>query len=1222
MELVAATVPHPQRYNSPANFGSARTLSISRHERTKEEVAELKAARRAEIERRALMLNPPLTAGVLAHMSSYQAAVQIIQPLDDHAWEVLKPRLVSQRYEAERREKERLAQNRVVEEQLDERRLQEMQIRSDSKDLVDSQWDDLQAPLRARIGGYADEIIHNSWSDGSNVNKENAPRFAADVLVYVRKRFYAEMAKDEAAIRATGRQPERDPVNGPFTRKLVLENMKWVFDTKIKPHTEQYRKEIFLCRVCGNNFKFYGFEGVIQHYAAKHTTSLSVGSVVVHWKAEWPEEPPFHPDPTSLGGKSTYHYAGPTGSISYPTPQPAQQYSYGGYQASTPAPAQMPNPHAYQDSPAPFYGPAPYGDQYAPHQNGPFPPPQSYQEHPQDYQAYSGQPYVHGPQSMPANGYHDPPQNYPQQSYNGQYAPTSQAGYPAQYPGPVYTAPMPDQSTQPHYMPQGGPYAPPYSQPPVYAPPNPVQQDAQPVQRSEEYITQIQDLAKNAREIWNSISTVKDIPGSVKVFTIIYHILKRSREAFQSDPPLAMLMDGLSNNKDMRPVRNVNGLVCKACTLNMPGTPARLDKKHFSFPQLVNHFYSAHEQDVTQKNLGPMPDWTRDMVELPDKSRLLQVPQAPGMDDQKLVIYTEALPEIVASTPQSEEAQAHSMYGDRRGSYAELPLSHDDHAKYYTTVDNNANRNYSQAAYGPHTDVTQNGFGGSNYLPVQRDQAMYDDRRASMRSDFRPISPRSQARPLEDRGYYVVRENLPPSADRYPRYQEPAGDERRHNDTNFAPAGRLATAESYYSKMPQDTTVSSAPIPGAGGMHRLNDAIASQHNRLSDIVAQISQHAQEARGRQVVKKELGDGGSEDGELRGDLMKPRVERMPASEEASNAAERFLNSFLSGDNDESTQHTGVPVRSTEGNQPSRRNTEHSDGIRRVYEQSPSSVRVRDSYGIDRRLVDETGRVVYAGEQAPRGSFVIHERPLDSARPYTYEERYIPASDPIPRDSSPVLVDQRFKVNNVIYREDRQANTARRTPSRYARYESVRVENERGHSRSPVYVKLGSQGQQYIERSPAGQPEPHYQTRVSAQPGPPPQEEMQYERERPREFYRVYTEEQRPRPQQSPQYAEAFEYVQMSDAQGDYVIRRPMRREAEPVYAWERHDTYARPSAAGIYEARPSLATPASGQRGEMGMMPGMAAPGGGTAGAEDEEYDPRHPAPMPMGGVRGY
>ena len=54
-----------------------------------------KAERRAEIERRAAWLTPPITPEVLAHMASFKAAVQIPSSLDDHAWESLMPRLLA-----------------------------------------------------------------------------------------------------------------------------------------------------------------------------------------------------------------------------------------------------------------------------------------------------------------------------------------------------------------------------------------------------------------------------------------------------------------------------------------------------------------------------------------------------------------------------------------------------------------------------------------------------------------------------------------------------------------------------------------------------------------------------------------------------------------------------------------------------------------------------------------------------------------------------------------------------------------------------------------------------------------------------------------------------------------------------------------------------------------------------------------------------------------------
>jgi len=133
-----------------------------------------------------MLLDPPLKPGVLAHMGSFQAAMQIVKPLDDDAWELLKPRLISQRSDAEQRESERLAQIRVVLQQQNTAN-QDMQVIKSASDSKDQEWDDvLQAPLRARIGGYADETIRDGWAGGQKVSKDNCSVFAAQVLIYIR----------------------------------------------------------------------------------------------------------------------------------------------------------------------------------------------------------------------------------------------------------------------------------------------------------------------------------------------------------------------------------------------------------------------------------------------------------------------------------------------------------------------------------------------------------------------------------------------------------------------------------------------------------------------------------------------------------------------------------------------------------------------------------------------------------------------------------------------------------------------------------------------------------------------------------------------------------------------------------------------------------------------------------------------------------------------------
>jgi hypothetical protein len=1171
-----------------------------------------------------MLLDPPLPAGVLSHMASFQAAIQIITPMDDNAWEVLKPRLLSQREEAEQRENDRIAQTRVVLE-----RFQDNQARSDSKDLVDREWDDIQAPLRVRIGGYADEIIRDGWNGGEKVSYDTCPLFASEVLIYIRKRFYAEVAKDEAAVRATGHEPEIDPPNGPYTRKLILENMKWVFDTKIKPHTENYRKELFLCNACEYTSKYYGFEGVIQHFAAKHTSALSHGSIVVHWKSEWPEYPPFHPDPTNVS-PAPYYSAPPSASVPYVTNGSSmpQSYGYGGYQ-STPvsAPMPAPNTHGYQESPGPYYGHPQFGDQYSGHQNGPYaPPPQTYQDVSQGYQASQ---YSIPPLSTNVPGY-DAPQGYSQQGYNGQYQPVDQNTYQPAQQGGMYQAAVPEQSA---YAQAPNQYGQPYSQPPAYQP-NTFTQG--PPQRTEAYMAQLQSVARNAREIWNSIGGLKEAPGSLKVYTIIFHLLARFHEDYQEDLPLAMMVDGLSNNKDMRPVRNINGLLCKACSLGMAGAASAPQKKRFSFPQLVNHFRSAHELGVPQDNIGHIPDWTKDMLDLPDMSRLASIFSAHGMDDKKLKLFTEALPGLITAP---SPAVAHAMNGSDTqydhappNQYAELAPSQDNHLKYYTAPDGDipsesGSVTYDSGEYDPRHpgnlpkesrplrrasrgDLHSRGWEDPIYdsQPPPRliraedvyQQAPYQELQTRTYAEHRPRSPLPHARHSDDYERVVVREE----ARRYVEYRDDGEVDHRirhpppgaiiYDEPDVAYSVRdYRTENSHaYQSNRQDLPprVLYEAGPPASVQRPLDDPTTQQH-RIFDVVAQISQQAQQAREHLPAKEQPVEAGSEDGEVRVDSVSKIDNTCPhLVDESNNSAERFLNQIVPGESAEGPRRRVEEVEhrkeSTHGTQWS---GEQGQSTSAAYQLPPESAhRMREPY--EQVRPSSSGRL-QAMDVTPRNGYIVHGKtpPPRQSRAYAYDDGY---AGPLPgqivqRERSPELVDRRYKLNNVVYHEERQgSHGTHRTPSRYARYESVRLENDRARSRSPAYVRVGPPSTQYLERSPRPQAlrhEPIYRARTP----PPAVEEVAYERAPRQEYCRVD-----PRPRE-PQYEEAFEYVRVSDLQGDYMIRRPVaRREPERIYAAYDDEVYSRPL---VYESR----APA----------PGADPP------VYEEEYDPRKPAAPP-------
>lgn len=1172
----SASNPPPLRYNTPSQNGFqpfvAPAAHQSKHTRTKDEVAMLKAARRSEIERRCLLLDPPLTAPILAHMASFQAAIQIIQPLTDSAWEVLKPRLLSQREEAQQRENDRLAQTRVAQERFDERKYQDLQAKTDPKDLIDMEWDDIQAPLRARIGGFADEIIRDGWSGGEKVSYESSPLFAAEVLIYVRKRFYAEVAKDEAAIRATGKEPELDPPNGPYTRKLILENMKWVFDTKVKPHTEQYRKELFLCSACNYASKYYGFEGVIQHYAAKHTITLSVGSIVVHWKSEWPEDPPFSPDPGVTNINSYYPTAPGTTVSSYPITGQAisHNHNYGGYQtAPVPGTMQAPTQVAYQQPPAPYYGQPQYGEQYPGHQNGQYHP--QIQTYPASTQPYSAPQYSNGPPAMTAPGYHDRNQDFGQQSYGGHYQQQPRSTYTSTYPTNSYPATAPETATlQGGYTQPESQYGVNYQQPAVYAPPS----VSQVPQKTSEYMGQLQDLAGNARNVWNAIGGMKEVPGSLKVYTVIHHVLESFRASFQSDPPLSMLVDGLSNNKDMRPVRNVNGLLCRACTLGMAGSTSKLQKKHYSFPQLVNHFLSIHEQAVAQ-NYGHVPDWKTDMVDLPDMSKLRSIVKTTGMDEFKLKFFTGALPDLVSKKKRNKKNFQNGSNGyhansmDQNGQM-ELAASEDNHEKYYNLgsgakPSDSGSTAHDSGEYDPrrpqNLDVAPRAHPRASQYPEQDGQVY--ERPDGQHYEQNP----SRTRTVDKYGRIFFENDQPADIDRSIRYHDPDLVQSRarleplsleYEERRPASNHRLANAQSYQENG-REVPPAFAPVN--------NTTI--QRKSISEVVAQISRQAQQVSQQQSVKQEK--AGSEDGEL-------PVDNVSKSDEASRAAERFLENFNPG------EPVGQSITRNPQDSQQRRDEIERTASRQVYRDPVELHRQpREYYEEDQRLGAGSRPILDDGLQ---GGYIIRE-PI---RAYAYDERNIGLAPErqILRDRSPELVDRRYKLNDVVYRGERQgSNAMHRTPSgRYARYESVRLENDRTRSRSPVYVQAGGQSVQYRERSPTVYP--HAQP-LRQEPMYHPRSPIQYLDEPAYEqpARRVYIDEPRPG---EPQYAEEFELIRVSDPNGDYMVRRPVRRQVERIYYED--DGYTRQP---VYE---------------RGLTAARAEP----AFEGEGEYDPRHPAAM--------
>jgi hypothetical protein len=334
---------------------------------------------------------------------------------------------------------------------------------------------------------------------------------------------------------------------------------------------------------------------------------LSQGSIIVHWRAEWPEHPPFSPEARVTRAPPPPFHGQVSGPFTLDSGPPPAGYGYP-FMAGPPAPPAY-TPHA-------GFGPALYTDPY-------------HQAPPQPYQPQAPLP-VHAPPPGPP-GY-GPPQQYPPQP--GSYPPYQPPVGP--YPnGAVDPAPVYNPLQGPNYTSGYTPFQA-SAAPPSYPTPGP------PVY-PDNYQTKLEDVARNSREVWQSLGNIKDLPGSVRVLATIHHLVRRFRSRFFETPPLSLFNDGLSDNKDMRPVRNVNGLVCKACHLGLGNGPVEEDRKSFSLPQLTKHFQTKHIEPMQAYNAPPL-DWVVDMVLLTDQTSLSTLRSA--MSEYQKSLVADALPNI------------------------------------------------------------------------------------------------------------------------------------------------------------------------------------------------------------------------------------------------------------------------------------------------------------------------------------------------------------------------------------------------------------------------------------------------------------------------------------------------------------------------------------------------------------------------------------------------
>ena len=588
------TIPPHVFTPQPVLTGSAQP----NQQRNLHDANEAKANRKTDIERRCQQMNPPIAPNILRHMDAFKAAIQISQPMNDYAWSVLQPRLIANLPAAQQAEADHVSRVALFPTKTTDRRHQDVNSK-EAKEAMDREWEEAQRPIRDRLSSIADDFINRSWDHGKALTYENSPKFAADLLIHVRKTYYDEMNGSIGALQAL---PGQEPSD--HKAHLVLENMKWVYDNKLKPLTEQYRRELFLCHGndCESNTRLYGFEGVVQHYGAKHTTAFSSGNIVVAWReAEWPEETPFHPDPISVKH----------------TPQTSSNAAgyggfYGGFSRAGTSTPHMPT-HMPQASPGPY--------QYAGY-NGPFAPPQVTYDYSQVYGVPTeGHPY----QSMGPPGYGPHP------------------GHPSYMPSPAMINPA---------------VAPPPGIPvPSHVITEPVSNDNEDSSHSTaSFDKEVSTIIRMAQDMWKQTSGIKDMPNSLRIYVLLHRVISKFHVEFNYEPNLNHFIGALSNHEISKALKNAPGLSCKACQLQ---STQHLTGAYYSKPEerrtytvltLFSHFRSHHlvanPSGIGYGQVSTTLDWKEDMIELPSERFISGLIHAPGMDDEKLLMIATTFPSL------------------------------------------------------------------------------------------------------------------------------------------------------------------------------------------------------------------------------------------------------------------------------------------------------------------------------------------------------------------------------------------------------------------------------------------------------------------------------------------------------------------------------------------------------------------------------------------------
>ncbi|KAF4553599.1 Hypothetical protein D9617_6g093300 [Elsinoe fawcettii] len=586
----------------PAQASQTSNSSLSDYRRTR-----VLAARKDDLERLCWdEFQPPIAANVLQYIPAFLKHCAYPIPVTSPEWMVLKPIIGEQRLQAEQTQQRRM--NSVNPSEYVDQITQRVsrQRGAIAQDPTGNNYEErAQKAVRVKLLSIGHSVVEERWDSCKRLLNADFENFAADALLTSLDRF----------------REETNTKDYQMGHSITLETMKYLFDNLVKPVLEGKVAKAFICAECDDVSAKYTFDGMMQHFGAKHDSDFGNGNVVVSWHtALWPDDPPFKRHPFE-NRRVPPMYAITAREQSRPAAPLAQIQT-----APTVPLAITPDIDALLRSlRTPDGATANF----------------NLQSFTQNAQTSANLCTDFAPGSSNYQAGHTTPVAQVKQEVNREVKPEFNSEFkpkrePSAEPKPNSQVMRNNRSRVQRFRPypehqSDNPYLRKYKAPPKVIKPE-----------------EKEEVGKAAKFAHRATGAVPDLDDALRLKAIIIHIAEVFIKRFDRPLDVTTFAGALSSRPDMKPLRKFTGLYCHLCVEEADGdgmVPVeQLDPsgagRAWGLGALLQHYKQSHVDDDDQTPAA----WLENMIELPHVEAIKEIVNLTGMTQEKLELLIAAVP--------------------------------------------------------------------------------------------------------------------------------------------------------------------------------------------------------------------------------------------------------------------------------------------------------------------------------------------------------------------------------------------------------------------------------------------------------------------------------------------------------------------------------------------------------------------------------------------------